>query len=151
MLCRVNSLQAEHLDPRLGIGCLQEAIAPVSREQAEMLKPRFHITGATGWINDPNGMFQNKDGSYHVFYQVSSCRPGRLSPTPRPVLMHWFPACIWQASQPVIQIVCCMVDDVFLYMLYVFMCCTKALATCSGIRSHLSGERLIGVRCPPFA
>ena len=50
----------------------------MSREQAEMLKPRFHITGATGWINDPNGMFQNRDGSYHVFYQVSICRPGRL-------------------------------------------------------------------------
>lgn len=56
-----------------GMLMVQEAIGRVSREQAEFLKPRFHITGATGWINDPNGMFQNKDGVYHVFYQVSRC------------------------------------------------------------------------------
>ena len=74
----VNSLQAKLEDPNFLFGCLQETIAPVSKKQAEMLKPRYHITGATGWINDPNGMFQNKDGSYHVFYQVSICRPGRL-------------------------------------------------------------------------
>ena len=51
---------------------IQETVGRVSREQADLLKPRFHITGATGWINDPNGMFQNKDGAYHVFYQVSN-------------------------------------------------------------------------------
>ena len=50
----------------------QEAVLGVSREQAAALKPRFHITGSTGWINDPNGMFQNKDGLYHVFYQVTT-------------------------------------------------------------------------------
>ena len=53
---------------------LQESILGVSREQAAALKPRFHITGSTGWINDPNGMFQNKDGMYHVFYQVAIAR-----------------------------------------------------------------------------
>ena len=50
---------------------VQEAVLGVSREQAALLKPRFHITGSTGWINDPNGMFQNRDGMYHVFYQVT--------------------------------------------------------------------------------
>ena len=50
---------------------MQIAVGRVTKEQAEFLKPRFHITGASGWINDPNGMFQNKDGIYHVFYQVS--------------------------------------------------------------------------------
>ena len=60
-----------HQHALTGLWCLsQEAVLGVSREQAAALKPRFHITGSTGWINDPNGMFQNKDGLYHVFYQV---------------------------------------------------------------------------------
>lgn len=106
-----------------------------------MLKPRFHITGATGWINDPNGMFQNRDGSYHVFYQVSSCRPGRLRPSPCPVLMRWSPARIWQSSQPATGVVCCMFDSVC-----VIAGCSKVPAMCSGIQLRLSGDRLIGVR-----
>ena len=57
--------------PERALVGVQETIGRVSKEQADLLKPKFHITGATGWINDPNGMFQNKDGAYHVFYQVS--------------------------------------------------------------------------------
>ena len=49
----------------------QGAVTGVSKEQAAALKPAYHITGAHGWINDPNGMFQ-RNGTYHVFYQV--CR-----------------------------------------------------------------------------
>ena len=30
--------------------------------------PAFHITGETGWINDPNGLIYYK-GQYHAFYQ----------------------------------------------------------------------------------
>ena len=30
--------------------------------------PRFHVTGAVGWINDPNGFAPYK-GEYHLFYQ----------------------------------------------------------------------------------
>ncbi len=31
-------------------------------------EPAFHITGKTGWINDPNGLIQYK-GKYHAFFQ----------------------------------------------------------------------------------
>ena len=32
------------------------------------IRPKFHITGGTGWINDPNGLIYYKN-KYHVFYQ----------------------------------------------------------------------------------
>lgn len=47
----------------------QGAVTGVSKKLAAALKPAYHITGAHGWINDPNGMFQ-RNGTYHVFYQV---------------------------------------------------------------------------------
>lgn len=44
-------------------------------------KPKFHITGEKGWINDPNGIIYFK-GLYHVFFQYHpySCEWGP---------MHW--------------------------------------------------------------
>lgn len=35
------------------------------------LRPKFHITGEKGWINDPNGLVKYK-GKYHVFFQYYS-------------------------------------------------------------------------------
>ena len=34
--------------------------------------PKFHVTGAIGWINDPNGFAPYK-GEYHLFYLACAC------------------------------------------------------------------------------
>ena len=42
----------------------QEQLSKISPEE----RPSFHVTGGTGWINDPNGLIYYK-GNYHIFYQ----------------------------------------------------------------------------------
>jgi beta-fructofuranosidase len=46
------------------------------------VRPLFHFTAATGWINDPHGI-TFRDGRYHVFFQYV---PGSLV---------WQPNCHW--------------------------------------------------------
>ena len=46
-----------------------------------IIRPKHHITGEKGWINDPNGVIKYK-GQYHVFYQH---HPYSLKWGP----MHW--------------------------------------------------------------
>ena len=36
----------------------------------ERFRPQYHHTPASGWMNDPNGMFY-KDGVYHLYYQYN--------------------------------------------------------------------------------
>ncbi|HJW63354.1 MAG TPA: glycoside hydrolase family 32 protein, partial [Actinomycetes bacterium] len=38
------------------------------------LRPRYHLTGERGWINDPNGPIQHR-GVYHLFFQADPGYP----------------------------------------------------------------------------
>ncbi len=46
--------------------------------QKTKIRPRFHLTGEKGWINDPNGLIKF-NGVYHAFYQY------------HPYDIHWGP------------------------------------------------------------
>lgn len=39
-----------------------------NKQEADLERPLFHITGAIGWINDPNGFSVYKN-QYHMFFQ----------------------------------------------------------------------------------
>ena len=37
----------------------------------ELYRPQFHFSPIKNWINDPNGMFRDISGNYHMFYQYN--------------------------------------------------------------------------------
>jgi sucrose-6-phosphate hydrolase SacC (GH32 family) len=42
---------------------------------ADFLRPALHITPFNNaWLNDPNGLFVDADGLWHVYYQCKSSR-----------------------------------------------------------------------------
>lgn len=37
----------------------------------EPYRPQFHYTPYKNWMNDPNGLFRDVNGIYHMFYQYN--------------------------------------------------------------------------------
>ena len=54
--------------------------APAGRTVADAWRPRYHVTAARNWLNDPNGPIQHQ-GVYHLFYQANPLGPrwGRMA------------------------------------------------------------------------
>lgn len=52
------------------MGLLEKSRAYEAEQKAvtDLDRPAFHVTGMTGWINDPNG-FSTYKGEYHLFFQ----------------------------------------------------------------------------------
>lgn len=49
----------------------RQRLAYAARPDAyqETYRPRFHFSGLTGWLNDPNGLVYH-DGEYHLYFQA---------------------------------------------------------------------------------
>ncbi len=44
--------------------------------------PKYHLTSIAGLINDPNGLHQDSDGTYYIYYQSSPLYPAHF-------MKHW--------------------------------------------------------------
>lgn len=50
------------------LSCSSKVEQPVQSRFTDPFRPQYHFTPASGWMNDPNGMFYY-EGEYHLFYQ----------------------------------------------------------------------------------
>ena len=44
---------------------------PLPGNYDEPLRPQVHFSPPVGFMNDPNGMFVDEDGLYHLYYQCT--------------------------------------------------------------------------------
>ena len=51
----------------------QEAVptGAISGNYSGLYRPQIHFTPPKGFMNDPNGMFQDANGTYHLYYQYN--------------------------------------------------------------------------------
>ncbi|NDL59884.1 GH32 C-terminal domain-containing protein [Phytoactinopolyspora mesophila] len=70
----------------------QTQVAAGVVQAPEQWRPRFHVTGARNWINDPNGPVQ-WNGTYHLFFQANPDAPfwgpPRWGHVSSPDLIRW--------------------------------------------------------------
>jgi beta-fructofuranosidase len=69
---------------RASTAALSEQASPRRHENGGVseMRPRFHFTAESGWINDPHGLTFH-DGAYHLFHQFV------------PDSLDWAPSCHW--------------------------------------------------------
>jgi len=52
-----------HVQPKVPIG------TPLPGNYSGALRPQVHFSPPRNFMNDPNGMFLDADGTYHLYYQ----------------------------------------------------------------------------------
>src|ERR1700733_12148731 len=59
--------------------------APIAGNYAGPLRPQVHFSPPKGFMNDPNGMFLDANGLYHLYYQCKklSSWSNRMADHPR--------------------------------------------------------------------
>lgn len=45
---------------------------PVAGDYSGALRPQIHFSPPQHFMNDPNGMFMDAEGTYHLYYQCKS-------------------------------------------------------------------------------
>ncbi|KAL8839709.1 MAG: hypothetical protein Q9176_004316 [Flavoplaca citrina] len=62
---RAQNATSQYVDPSVPTG------TPVSGDYTGALRPQIHYSPPTGFMNDPNGMFLDAEGVYHLYYQYN--------------------------------------------------------------------------------
>lgn len=78
LLATAFSQQSNYVAPGVPVG------TPIPGNYSGGLRPQLHFSPPQHFMNDPNGMFVDADGLYHLYYQ---CTVRFASPFTRPLLM----------------------------------------------------------------
>jgi hypothetical protein len=64
----LQSLIVSHCGPQAGL-VYQISLAANVANYSEPWRPQLHYTEQHSWLNDPNGLFKDEDGLWHIYYQ----------------------------------------------------------------------------------